>query len=178
MSTISFKEKNMLLIGLVVLLYGIAAFCYKTQMPAWKREQNRLKAAEKKLTDERALIAAHTQWAERYDEMREFMPVFPEDKDERTYWLRVIDEITTQEKLSTTQCQPSKEVEVGGVYELPIDCRGWEGSLDSLVAFLYELNMQENAMLDIRKLFIQTISTRPGVLKGTFTLTCAYMRGN
>jgi len=179
MSTISSKEKNMLLIGAVVVLYGIAAVCYKTQMPNWKKEQKIYQSAEKKLQDERALIAARETWKDEYETVRELMPVFPYDKDVDTHWLRIIGAVASEKGLGTPQnFQPSKEAEVGDVYELPIDCKTWEGSLDSLVTFLYELGTQENAMMDVRKLFIQTVNNKPGTLRGSFTLYSAYMRSH
>ena len=178
MSTISSKEKNMLLIGATVVLYGIAAVCYKAQMPNWKKEQRIYQSAEKKLTDERALIAARETWKDQYETLRELMPVFPYDKDVETHWLRIVDAITTEQGLYTDKCQPAKEIEVGGVSELPIDCKTWEGSLDALVKSIYELNTQDGAMMDVRKLFIQTVNNKPGTLRGSFTLYSAYMRGN
>jgi len=177
MSTISSKEKNMLLIGLVVVLYGIAAFCYKVQMPNWKRENKTRLSVEKELADKRALIAARAEWKSEYDTIREFMPVFPYEKDMDTHWLRVMEATATEHELSITRRQSLKEEEVGDVYELPIDCKDWEGSLESLLKFLHQLSIQEGAMLDMRKLYIKP-TTKPGTLKGTFTLYCAYMRGN
>ena len=177
MSAISSKEKNMLLIGLAVALYGIAALCYKAQMPNWKKEQKIHQTAEKKLTEEKALIAARETWKEEYETIREFMPVFPEEKDMRTHWLRLMDDTAQEEGLTITRRNPNNEVEVGDVCELAIDCKDWEGSLESLVHFLYALSTQEGAMLDVRQLYIKP-TNKAGVLKGTFTLYCAYMRGN
>ncbi|MCL1919694.1 MAG: hypothetical protein FWG50_01240 [Kiritimatiellaeota bacterium] len=178
MSTISSKEKNMLLIGAAVVLYGIAALCYKAQMPNWKKEQKIYQAAEKKLHDERALIAARERWKDEYDAVRVFMPVFPYEKDMRTHWLRLMDDITSAHELKTTRLNvPDKDTEVGDVSELPIDCKDWEGTLEALVNFLYDVSTQEGAMLDVRHLYIKP-TTKAGILKGTFTLYSAYMRGN
>jgi len=177
MSTISPKEKNMLLIGAVAVLYGIAAVCYKTQMPNWKKEQRVYQSAEKKLQEERALIAAHATWRGEYDSIREFMPVFPYELDNNTYWMRLMENTAETNELTIKNRTPNKEIEVGGVYEFPIDCRDWEGSLDALVHFLYDLSTQEGAMLDVRQLHIRP-TNRAGILRGTFTLYSAYMRGN
>jgi hypothetical protein len=56
---------------------------------------------------------------------------------------------------------------------LPIECREWEASLDALVRFLFELQ-SEGAMLDIRQLLIKPRGQ--GILRGRFTLYCAYAR--
>ena len=178
MSAISSKEKNMLLVGLIVVLYGIAAVCYKAQMPNWKSTQRVYQSAEKKLKDERALIAARETWKGEYETMRGFMPVFPYEKDMQTHWLRLMEDTARVEGLSINRRQAApKEIEVGDVCELPIDCKDWEGDLDSLVNFLYQLGTLEGSMLDMRQLYIKP-TNKAGVLKGTFTLYSAYMRGN
>ena len=177
MSTISSKEKNMLLIALVVVLYGVAAVCYKAQMPNWKKVQKDYQSAEKKLHDERALIAARETWKNEYDTIREFMPVFPYEKDMKTHWLRLMENTAEACDFTINRKNPGNEIEVGNVEELPIDCKDWEGSLESLVTFLYDLSIQEGAMLDVRQLHVRP-TNKAGVLKGTFTLYSAYMRGN
>jgi len=177
MSTISSKEKNMLLVGVTVVLYGVAALCYKAQMPKWKATQKRYATAETKLKDERALIAAREDWKSEYETMRGLMPSFPYDKDMNTYWQRVMETSAKEEQVSINRQQAKDEVEVGDVYEMPIDCKDWEASLESLVRFLYLLSIQEGAMMDVRQLYIKP-TNKPGILKGTFTLYCAYMKDN
>lgn len=176
MSAISPREKNMLLIAVTVLLYASAALTFKKQAANWKTAERLYGSAMKKVQEENALIAAKQEWNEKYAQMRELMPVFPYDKDVDTHWLNLMDSVATRNGFTIARRQTSKETEVGDVYELPIDCKDWEGTLESLVKFLYDLN-QEGAMLDVRQLFIRP-SNRPGYLKGTFTLYCAYMRGN
>lgn len=176
MSAVSSREKNMLLITVVVVLYGAAGLSFKKQVANWKAEQKVYATAQKKLKEEKALIAARGEWAARYEEVRDLMPVFPYDKDVDTHWLNIMDSAATRNGLTISRRQTNKEAEVGDVYELPIDCKDWEGSLEALVKFLYDLN-KEGAMLDMRQLYVRP-SNKPGYLKGTFTLYCAYMRGD
>ena len=175
MSTISPKEQNMLLVTVVIVLYAFAAFSVKKQLANWKASERVYVTAQKKLQEEKSLIAARDEWAARYDEVRELMPVFPREKDVDTHWLNVMDTAASTNGLTIARRQTNKEAEVGDVFELPIDCKDWEGSLESLVKFLYALN-QEGAMLDVRQLYVRP-SNKPGYLKGSFTLYCAYMRG-
>ena len=51
------------------------------------------------------------------------------------------------------------------------------GGLEPLVKFLYELEHAEEAMFDVQSLVIRP-SSHKGFLKGSFTLACAYMRGD
>lgn len=176
MSAVSFREKNMLLVTVVVVLYAAAALSYKKQAANWKAAQRIHATAQKKLGEENALIAAKEEWSAKYAQMRDLMPVFPREKDVDTHWLNVMDSLATRNGFTIARRQTNKETEVGDVFELPIDCKDWEGTLESLVKFLYDLH-REGAMLDVRQLYIRT-SNRPGYLKGTFTLSCAYMRGD
>lgn len=176
MSAVTSREKNMLLVAVVAVLYAAAALSYKKQVANWKAAERIYQSAQKKVQEERALIAARDDWSARYEQMRDLMPVFPYDQDVDTYWLNIMDAAASRNGLMIARRQASKEVEVGDVYELPIECKDWEGTLEALVKFLYDLH-QEGAMLDVRQLFIRP-ANRPGYLKGTFTLYCAYMRGD
>ena len=176
MSAVTSREKTMLLVAVVAVLYAAAALSFKKQATNWKASQRLYASAQKKLQEERELIAAKDEWTAKYERLRGLMPVFPYDKDVDTHWLNIMDSTATRNGFTIARRQTSKEVEVGDVYELPIDCKDWEGTLESLVKFLYDLH-QEGAMLDVRQLFVRP-SNRPGFLKGTFTLYCAYMRGD
>jgi hypothetical protein len=166
----------MLLVAVVAVLYAVAALSYKGQAANWKKEEKIWRSAQKKAQEEKALIAARGEWEARYEQMYGLMPVFPYDRDVDTYWLNLMDTAAKRNDLFISRQQAGKEVEVGDVYELPIDCKAWEGTLESLVKFLYDLQ-KEGAMLDVRQLFVQPVAGKPGQLKGTFLLTCAYMRG-
>lgn len=176
MSTVTSREKNMLLVAVVAVLYAAAALSYKKQVANWKAAERIYQTAQKKVQEERALIAARDEWDARYAQMRDLMPVFPYEQAVDTHWLNVMDAAAARNGLMIARRQANKEVEVGDVYELPIECKDWEGTLEALVKFLYDLH-KEGAMLDVRQLFIRP-ANRPGYLKGTFTLYCAYMRGD
>jgi len=176
MSTVSSKEKNMLIVTLVVVLYAVAALLYKDQRASWDKQERIYTTAQKKYAEECDLIAAKADWNEKYTQMCSLMPVFPYDKDVDTHWLNMMDTVASQKALSISRRQTGKEEEVGDVFELPIDCKNWDGTLEALVTFLYGLR-QEGAMVEVRQLFIRPGSA-PGLLKGTFSLHCAYMRGD
>ncbi len=176
MSTVTAKEKNMLMVIVVLVLYAVAALCYRKQQTEWKKRANILKNAQKKYVMECVLIDAGNEWDEKYKTMCSLMPVFPYEKDVDTHWLNIMDTVASEQSLAISRRQIGKEEEVGDVFELPVECKNWEGSLKSLVGFLYGLR-QEGAMLDVRQIFVKP-SSKPGYLKGTFSLYCAYMRGD
>ncbi len=176
MSAITSKERNMLLITMVLVLYAVAFLFYKKQTQNWQKHKRIYQSAREKYNTERDLIAARDEWDAKYVEMRNLMPVFPYDKDVDTHWLNLMDTVASNNKLAISRRQTGKEEEVGDVYELPIVCNNWEGTLEALVRFLYGLH-DRGAMLDVRQLYVRPGSDA-GYLKGTFTLYCAYMRGD
>ena len=175
MSTITSKEKNMLMVTVVLVLYAVAALCYKGQREKWEKSQHAYMLNQEKYSAECDLIDAKAEWSGKYQRMCSLMPIFPYEKDVDTHWLNIMDTVASKNALSISRRQTGKEVEAGDVYELPIDCKNWEGTLESLVTFLYGLR-QAGAMVDVRQLYVRA-ATHPGYLKGTFSLNCAYMRG-
>jgi len=176
MSAVTSREKNMLLVTVVLVLYAAAALTFKKQIANWKAAERIYRAAQKKVQDEKDLIAASGEWSQKYGRIRDLMPVFPYGKDVDTHWLNIMDSVAERNGVAISRRQTGVEKEVGDVFELPIDCKDWEASLESLVKFLYDMS-QEGAMLDVRQLTIRP-SNRPGYLKGSFVLYCAYMSGD
>ena len=103
------------------------------------------------------------------------MPLFEEGKNTDTTWLQKMDELAVKHHMSISQRQGGDEVEAGEVLELPIDVKNWEGALESLVKFMHELENTDDGMFDIRSISFKP-SSKKGYLRGSFTLTCAYMR--
>ena len=131
MNAVSPREQNMLMVTVVIVLYAFAALSFKKQVANWKAAQRVYATAQKELQEENALIAARADWAARYEQVRELMPVFPRDKDVDTHWLNLMDQAATKDGLTIARRQTNKEAEVGDVFELPIDCKDWEGTSSS-----------------------------------------------
>ncbi|MFO7937077.1 MAG: hypothetical protein R6V06_05665 [Kiritimatiellia bacterium] len=176
MSAVSPKEKNMLMIIVVLILYSIAALLYRKQKNEWEKNRRIYNNALEKYNEECALIEAKDEWDLKYETMCALMPVFPYDRDVDTHWLNIMDTVASENNLVISRRQTGSEEEVGDVYEIPLECKNWEGTLESLVGFLYGLRKQ-GAMLDVRQIYVKH-SSKPGYLRGTFSLYCAYMRGD
>lgn len=176
MNNMSLREKAVLATIAVVLLYALAVVLWFTnQENAWKRSAKIYKSACDTYEKECRLIAEREKWNEAYEAEKSQMPTFAFGKTTDTTWLQKMDELAEKHHISISQRQGGKEVEKGDVLELPIDVRNWEGALESLVQFMHELENTSEGMFDIASLNFKP-STKKGYLKGSFTLTCAYMR--
>ena len=177
MAALSSRDKNLLVIIGVLVLYAILVFSYKGKIEQWNIAKKVYERAHAKLEAEKALIAARGEWEEKLDEAVKIIPAFPEDaKNVDTHWQTVMDTLAEKNHISITRSQAPQVEQVGNLSEMVIECKDWEGTLKSIVNFLWALH-QEGASLDIRQLYIHPIQNRPGFLKGYFTLSCAYMYG-
>ena len=70
------------------------------------------------------------------------------------------------------------EEDHGGVWEMPVEVKYDNTSLQRLVEFLYAVNTAEDAMMDVREIEINAARGKnAGALHGKIVLTCAYLKG-
>ena len=173
--TMSGREKAIAAITIVSLLYGVLGLLAKGRLDAWQVKRGQYRQASNTLRLERKLIEQRPEWQKKSAAVHDLMPVFPADKPVDTYWLGVMDNAASDNKLNILKRQVSGEALVGDVYEMAIDCKEWDGTLDALVHFLYGLE-SAGVMLDMRQMFIRPSPADHSHLKGSFVLYCAYMR--
>ncbi len=176
MTTLSFREKNMAMIAGVAILYLIAGLSYKRQMTNWEIAKRGYTNACKKYDEERALIANRKQWEQTFSELRELLPTVSDKADITTAnKQQEVRAMATKHGLSIINMTAGKETEVGDVYELELNTE-WTGTLEGLIKFLHNLG-EGGAKFDMRQLAVRAMPQQQGMLKGSFKLFCAYMRG-
>lgn len=172
----SLKEKAVMAMFGVIALYAIAVgVWFFSAEAAWKKAAKNYDKAKETYLKEEKLIGEKSKWTEAYEEEKAAMPTFAFGKTTDTTWLSKMDELAVKHLIQISQRQGGKEVEEGDVLELPIEVKSWEGSLEALVKFMHELENTNEGMFDVRALNFKP-SSKKGYLKGSFTLTCAYMR--
>lgn len=180
MSTMGLKEKAVLASLAMVVLYGIAAVVWFLKMDITSKQGDWYKARKKyheacqQYRNECKLIAEKREWSDAYDQEKAAMPTFESGMATDTTWLEKVGEIAKKHNVEISSRKPGKEVAADDVLELEIDCQ-WEASLESLVKFMHELENTDQGMFDFNSLVFKPSSKR-GYLKGSFTVTCAYMR--
>ena len=176
MNSKSLRDKALLAVVGVIMLYAIAVVLwFASQEDAWKRSAKLYDKSKKTYESERKLIGERQKWNDAYEEEKAQMPTFAFGKATDTTWQRKMDELAEKHHISISERQPGKEVEKGDVLELQIEVRNWEGALESLVKFMHELENTTEGMFDVGTLNFKP-SSKKGYMKGSFTLTCAYMR--
>ena len=176
MGGMSLKEKAVVATLGMVLLYGLAVgLWFLRQEGEWKKASKAYTEARTKYEKECKLISEKQKWNDRYEEEKSVMPMFAAGKATDTTWQRKMDELAAKHHIAISTRQSGAEVVAGEVLELPIEVKSWEGALESLVKFIHELENTSEGMFDIRAISFRP-SSKKGYLKGSFTLTCAYMR--
>lgn len=176
MSNMSLKEKAVLaVVGMVALYAAAVALWFVSQEAAWKKAAKSYDKAKSAYEAECKLIGERQKWNDAYEDEKSQMPTFAFGRATDTTWLQKMDELAEKHHISISQRQGGKEVENGDVLELPIEVRNWEGALETLVKFMHELENTSEGMFDIASLNFKP-SSKKGYLRGSFTLTCAYMR--
>ena len=176
--SMSLRERTIAAVLGVLALYAAAVgLWFMSQENAWRLSKKKYVQAREQRMKEDRLIREKGKWNNAYEAERAKMPTFEEDeKGVDTKFLSRMEAIGQENAITISRRQPGQEQEVGDVYELPITVNDWEGSLENLVKFLYALEHDEESMFDLSALTIKPSAAHKGYLKGSFTLTCAYMR--
>ena len=174
------RDRMIIAIVVVVALYALAAFLWFTgRGDAWSRAR---KAYEKEVATferEKALIRDRDLWEERAETKRLRMPLVGEDEMPATRWERIIENLAEKYHVSVGKGLKASQVEEdhGGVWEMPVEVKYDNTSLQRLVEFLYAVNKTEDAMMDVREIEIAVRGRNVGALNGKLVLTCAYLKG-
>lgn len=175
MTPLSRHDQALLAITVGVVLFGSVGALAGRRAEVIREKRNAVAALRERAFLQKQLVEAEPLWRARYEKVQDKMPVFVPGEQVETYWLAIMDDAAARHGLRILQRSVREETPVAGVFELPIEVRSWEGTLEALVDFAADLDSR-GAMLEIRDLRVSTIPNRQGYLKGSFTLSCAYMR--
>ena len=111
----------------------------------------------------------------RLEELQSQLPVYDDKTSITAELLKLIKRMADQYGLDLVRTQPYNEKQTGSLYELGVSCN-WEGPLDALVRFLYDLQKQ-GVRFDVLQLNVQPDAQRDRILKGSMIINCAYRKG-
>ena len=170
------KEKAMMAVVAVVVLYAVAVgVWFFSAESAWKRAAKAYSRECDRYEQEEKLISEKRKWNELNDREKAAMPTFEAGKATDTVWLRKVEDLARTNLVLITSIDSGKEVEAGDVLELPIEVKSWEGSLEALVKFMHALENSTDGMFDVKEISLKP-SQKKGYLRGSLSITCAYMR--
>ena len=176
MAAVSHREKVTLVLLVFTVLFGILGLASKSRFALIRQKNAQLQGARQELRVKQALVNSSPLWNARYEKVAGAMPVFPLNFDSTTYWGSRMDAAAAKTSgFNINKRLQGEEKEVGDAYEFTLEVREYEGTLESIAKFLYELE-SDGSKFSIRELDIRPHRQKPGLLQGKFTLCCAYMK--
>jgi len=172
---ITSREMTLGILTLTVGLFGGTLLLARPRLAEWQRLQKTQERLNDEIRRDSELVGKREEWEARFDTLSEAMPQYGTKMKTDILWLSTIDSVAQKHGLEIRRIEAGEERQQGDVYELPIECNEWEGTLDALVHFLFDLQSR-GAMLDVRFLLIKPKAGK--VLRGRFSLSCAYTRGD
>lgn len=171
------REIALLLATMAAALFGITFILVQRKIPEWRSMRQQQMEMHQQIERDREMIGRRTGWLQQFEDLSSALPNFNTDASNvESHWLRLMSSKASTHGVTIKESVAGDERPMGDVYELPIDCKSWEGSLPALIHFLFDLQT-EGAMLDVRYL---RVKPKPGkqVLSGRFSLLCAYTRSS
>lgn len=166
------RETLLALATLAVALFAITGLVAKPWIQRWTEIRDTRESLRKVMESDRELLARKDVLAKQYAEVKDMMPSFPAEKKMDVHWMEIMDGLAARNGVKIMKRQAGEEKKQGDVYELPVECKEWEGTLEGVIHFLFDMQNQ-GAMLDVRQV---RMKPQGKVFKGFFTLYCAYMR--
>ena len=169
---VSTREMTLIWVTGVVALFGVTYLLAQPRIKDWKDLGVKQADAAHKAQATEHLLAQGPLWDRKLAEFRKKLPQYPADKDVTADLLIRIEKLASANGLVLPSREVKKESQNGDMHELAVDCK-WEGKLDSLVHFLFDLQ-NEDAILDVSQLTVTPNEKK--ILRGSLTVYCSYSR--
>jgi Tfp pilus assembly protein PilO len=156
------------------ILLGVSYLLAKPKWEQMKSLRDEQAVVRREIEQYRSAAMEREKWQKEMEAVKGMLVKYPADQAMDVVWLAAMDSKGKKNGVNINKRKAGEEKQVGDVYELPIECSDWDGSLSALTHFLFELQ-SEGAMFDVRQLKV-TQARGSGELRGGFTLFCAYIK--
>ncbi len=173
-----FSRRELLLgmAALTVVLFGFTYWLAGSKIAAQRQLTEERTRLLRQIKLHKRILDERKDWISRLIELQDQLPVYNEKTSVTAEVLKLIKRTADEYGLDLIRTQPYREEQRGALYELGVSCN-WEGELDALVRFLYDLQSQ-GIRFDVRQLNAMPDARREGVLKGSMIIDCAYRRNS
>ena len=128
----SMREILLGLITLAVALFGGTGLLARSHFQDWKDLRTEEASLLHRISLEQRLVDQRDTWADKLSQMSQLLPVEPRDRDMDVHWLSVMDRAARKHGVTINKRLAREETQMGDIYELPIECKEWEGDLDEM----------------------------------------------
>lgn len=174
---VSRRELFLGLITLTSVLFGLTYWLAGSRIVEYRQIKTDKARLLHQIKLHKRILAEKDSWQSRLEELQAQLPVYNEKTAITSELLKHIKRTADGYGLNLNRTQASRgEVQTGTLYEIGVSC-SWEGTLDALVKFLYDLK-QQGIRFDVRQLTAEPDAQRDRILKGAMTIDCAYRKGS
>lgn len=172
---ISQREMVLAIATLAAVLGGLTWYVVDNKAQEWKTKANEMAKIEQQISLHQNAIKMQDNWMDELNGLQQDLRIFPpEQKSVAPDLSKTIKGISSTHGLDITRTQPYNEKQIDDLYEIGINCT-WEGTLESLVHFLTEIQ-QQGVRYDVRQLNVTPVGKNTGRLKGNMVVHCVYTR--
>jgi Tfp pilus assembly protein PilO len=171
---VSKRETILGLLTLAAVLFSLTYWLAGSRIQKQREMQKEKTRLLHQIQLHKKILAEKDAWYGRLEELQSGLPVYDAKIPIGTELVKLINRTAEKSGLYLVRTQPSPEKQTGSLYEISVSCV-WEGSLDALVQFLYELQTQ-GARFDVLQLSAQPDAQRDRILKGSMIINCAYLK--
>lgn len=158
----------------LVVVLALTFMIGRPYLDEWRQLAQNWGTLQRRITVAEKTISQKDRWYSELAVIQKDLPRYEMGKDITADLLKMLEQTANVHGLTLLKRDPGEEKSVGQVYEFSITCT-WEGTLNSLVHFLYAIQ-SKGAILDIRQLTVSPDGGSPDRLKGGFTVDAAYTR--
>lgn len=173
--SMSGRETVLAWLTLAILLGASTYFLGEAKLDEWKNINKSRASIEEEIAFSQRLVDQRDVWQERLDENIQHINAYPQGIKVTPQLLESIEQLAKANNLRLESLSPDEEKDLGEVFEVSIKCT-WQGDLEACVRFLYALQ-SAGGKYKVRSLTIAPTG-KSAMLKGSFTVDCAYARIN
>jgi hypothetical protein len=172
-------SKREMLIGLItifIVLFGLTYWLAESQIAEQREIAEKKELLKRQIDLHKRILDEKESWTGRLTELQAELPVYKTGISVSGTILTTINDLAHKHGLDLIKSRPEKEKQIGTLYEISVIC-DWQGELDELIHFLYEIN-EQGLRFDVREISVRPDAKQIGMLRGDMIIQCAYRRGD
>ena len=159
---------------LTVILFGLTYWMGGTAIEEQRAITENKARLLRQIELHKRILEQQEKWHEPLDELKSQLPVYQPKTPVSVELPKTIKRIADKNRLNLPLTQPQNEDKIGNIYELKVRC-DWQGTLDALVHFLYDIHKQ-GIRFDVRQINLKPVAKQVDQFKGSMVINCAYRR--
>lgn len=171
---ISRRELLILILTVFTALFGLTYWLGGSKITEHRALMEEKETLLRQIKLHQRIIKEQGSWTNRLAELQAQLPFYDPRVSVTGEILKNIKAMADRTGIDLTKSRADREKRVGSLFELSVIC-DWEGELEELTRFLYQIN-EQGLRFDVRELSVRPDAKRANILRGDLIIDCAYRR--